>query len=210
MPKRAKGMVVHSMAGATGLISGFITDLIRRRQITERIVLQILFAIRNSLNTRFPNCLPDGQEHLAEPGQAAPQLKNSQDYSPPRGASPGFECSTGRPGTLRRVGLVRIHNPKRERGISGNNAQNAKTQSLTYEAVDLMGSDPFITAVEGKKSPFLASTTVSRGSDPIISTLCYVSGCDVGKYATSKLTLRVIIKSTVMLSAANKTGEQTS
>jgi hypothetical protein len=38
------------------------------------------------------------------------------------------------------------------------------------EAVDLMGSDPFITAVEGKTSPFLASTTVTRGSDPIKST----------------------------------------
>jgi hypothetical protein len=41
-----------------------------------------------------------------------------------------------------------------------------------------MGSDPFITAVEGKKSPFLASTTVSRGSDPIKSTLTDVSGCE--------------------------------
>ncbi len=39
------------------------------------------------------------------------------------------------------------------------------------EAVDLMGSDPFITAVEEKKRGFWLRRTVSRGSDRIKSTL---------------------------------------
>ena len=38
-------------------------------------------------------------------------------------------------------------------------------------SVDLMGSDPIMTAIEAKTQTFLASTTVSRGSDPIKSTL---------------------------------------
>ena len=36
--------------------------------------------------------------------------------------------------------------------------------------VDLMGSDPFMTATEARTQTFLASTNVSRGSDPIKST----------------------------------------
>ena len=32
-------------------------------------------------------------------------------------------------------------------------------------SVDLMGSDPFMTAIEAKTQTFLASTPVSRGSD---------------------------------------------
>lgn len=106
MPKRAKGMMVHSMAGATGLISGFITDMIRRRQITERILLQILFAIRNSLNTRFPKCLPDGREGPAKPGQAAPQLKIRRIFILRGEPAPVLNATPAGPGTLRRVDLV--------------------------------------------------------------------------------------------------------
>ena len=76
-----------------------------------------------------------------------------------------------------------------------------------------MGSAPLLTVVEAKNGDFFPSTAVMKGSDPIKSTASSVRDRDYefGRFSPkSPLTLRVIIKSTVMLSAATKTGEQTS
>ncbi len=48
--------------------------------------------------------------------------------------------------------------------------QFRKSRNASATDADLMGSDPFMTAIEAKTQTCLASTTVSRGSDPIKST----------------------------------------
>ena len=50
-----------------------------------------------------------------------------------------------------------------------------RSLAMTLEAIDLMGSDPFMTEVEAKTPTIFPSIPVSRGSDTIKSTLCLLA-----------------------------------
>ncbi len=75
-------------------------------------------------------------------------------------------------GTLVRpeLDLEAVRNPTGLRSFA-DTGRIESSSDPARQSVDLMGSDPFMTAIEAKTQTFLASTTVSRGSDPIKSTV---------------------------------------